>query len=67
MGDIKGEPKSLLRSRIQHKIAEFNYNLTRMALRKEEINHELNIINENESATKEAVKSQEQQLKELGL
>lgn len=67
MADKMTEPKSLLKKRVEHKISEFNFNLTRMALRKEELQYELAVLAENEKATKEAVKSQEQQLKDFEL
>lgn len=66
MGDIK-EPTSLLIKRIENKIAEFRYNLSRMALRQEELRHEMEVISANEQATLEALKSQEMQLKEFNL
>jgi len=67
MADKISEPVSLLGSRVGHKIAEFRYSLTRIALRREEIQYELSILAENEKATLEAIKSQEQQLVDLGL
>jgi len=66
MGDIK-EPLSLIRKKNEHKIAEFQYALSRISLRREELAYEISILDANEKATKEAIRSQEQQLKDLGL
>lgn len=65
MPDIKGEPKSLLKSRIQSKIAELTFQLARIAQRREEMQYELDILTENEKATKEAITLQNKQLSEL--
>lgn len=67
MADIKGEPKALLKKRIQAKIAELNYQVARIAQRREEILWEMQTLEENEKATGEAIVLQNKQLEDLGL
>jgi hypothetical protein len=66
MADIK-EPKELTIKKMEHRLAELQFNLSRQEVRRMEIMHELNIVQDNENSLKKMVEDQKSQIKEFSI
>jgi hypothetical protein len=66
MADIK-EPKELTIKKMEHRLAELQFNLSRQEVRRMEIMHELNVVQDNENSLKKMVEDQKTQIKEFSI
>jgi predicted nuclease with TOPRIM domain len=65
MADIKPEPKALLRLRVEQKMAECKYNLSRFEVRKAELKFEEEKLLDNVAALQKALDEYANELSQL--
>ena len=67
MADIKGEPPTLLKSRLEFKSMELQLQLARCAVRRGEIQFELEKMDDNEALLKKAIADIKKELATLSV